>query len=76
MKKADVFLNSTNFAQTPFITFVPPSIYTLNIKALTKVSKLAKHLSHIKHWDLHLEENLEKTNFISPNKHLPKAQVY
>ena len=38
---ADVFLNSANFASYAFLTFAPPSGYTLNLKALIKVSKVS-----------------------------------
>ena len=37
---ADVFLNSTNFAQHAFLTLAPTSGYILNLKALIKVSKI------------------------------------
>ena len=61
---ADVFLNSANFVQ---LYFDPKN----------KVSNLADHLSlYIKYCDLHLKEKLEKTNFISLKKHLPKAQDF
>ena len=36
---ADVFLNSANYAQHALLTFASPSGYTLNLKALIKVSK-------------------------------------
>jgi hypothetical protein len=38
---ADVFLNSANFAPHAFLTLAPPSGYTLNLKALIKVSKVS-----------------------------------
>ena len=37
----DVFLNSANFASYAFLTLAPPSGYTLNLKALIKVSKVS-----------------------------------
>ena len=36
---ADVFLNSSNFAQHTLLTLAPPMGYDLNLKALIKVSK-------------------------------------
>ena len=39
-KIADVFLNSTNFAQHTLLTLVSPNGFTLNSKALIKVSKV------------------------------------
>jgi hypothetical protein len=38
---ADVFLNSANFASQAFLTLALPRGYALNIKALTKVSKVS-----------------------------------
>ena len=38
---ADVFLNSANFASHAPLTLAPPSGYTLNLKALIKVSKVS-----------------------------------
>ena len=38
---SDVFLNLTNFAQYALLTLAPPSNYTLNIKALIKMSKVS-----------------------------------
>ena len=38
---ADVFLNSTNFAQHAFFTLTPPSSNTWNLKTLTKVLKVS-----------------------------------
>ena len=62
---ADVFTNSAYFAQHSFFNLGTPSSYTLNLKALKKVSKVS--------WtsQLFLKENSEKTNFISPKKLLP-----
>ena len=40
-KIAEVFLNSANFAQHSLLTLAPPSGYTLNLKALIKVSKVS-----------------------------------
>jgi hypothetical protein len=37
----DVFLNSANLAKHTFSTLAPPSGYTLNLKALLKVSKVS-----------------------------------
>ena len=55
---ADFFLNSANFVSHMFLTLAPPSRYTLNLKALIKLSKLAEHLSfHMKYLDFHLKEN-------------------
>ena len=44
----DVFLNSANFWQNAFSTLAPPSSYSMNLKTLTKVSKVtwASHLSY------------------------------
>ena len=68
----DVFLNLVNFVQQTIFTLAPPSSYTLNLKPLTKVKKLAENLSfHIKYWGIHLKENSEKTNCISPKKTPP-----
>ena len=38
---ADVFLNSANFWQHAFSNLAPSSSYTMNLKTLTKVSKLS-----------------------------------
>ena len=38
---ADFFLNLANFAQHAFFDLMPPSSYTLNLKTLTKVSKVS-----------------------------------
>ena len=38
---ADIFLNSTNFAKHTSSTLMPPSGYTLNLKALIKVSNIS-----------------------------------
>ena len=71
---ADVFLNSTYFSQHSLLTLAPPSGYTLNLKALIKVSNSAEHLSfHIKYCDLHLKEHSEIKEKLK--KHLPKAPV-
>ena len=70
---ADVFLNSVNFWQHSFSNLAPSSSYTMNLKTLTKVSKV-EHLSfHMKYCILHLNENSEKTNFISLKKTPPKS---
>ena len=37
----DVFLNSDNFAPHVLLTFVPPSSFALNLKALIKVLKVS-----------------------------------
>ena len=38
---ADVFLNSANYARHTLLTFASSSGYTLNLKALIKVSKVS-----------------------------------
>jgi hypothetical protein len=38
---ADVFINSANFAPHAFLTLAPPSGFSLNLKALIKVSKVS-----------------------------------
>ena len=38
---AEVFLNLANFASHALLTLAPPSGYTLNLKALIKVSKVS-----------------------------------
>ena len=38
---ANVFLNLANFAKHTFLTLAPPSSYGLNLKELTKVSKVS-----------------------------------
>ena len=73
-KMADVFLNSTYFSQHSLLTLAPPSGYSLNLKALIKVSNSAEHLSfHTKYCDLHLKEHSEIKEKLK--KHLPKALV-
>ena len=64
---ADVFLNSANFAKHTFSTLAPPSGYTLNLKALIKVSKVS-WTSQLSYEILRssLERQFDKTNFISP----------
>ena len=38
---ADIFLNLANFEPHAILTLAPPSGYTLNLKALIKVSKVS-----------------------------------
>ena len=38
---ADVFLKLANIVQHPLLTLVPSTSYTLNLKALIKVSKVS-----------------------------------
>ena len=65
----DLFLNLANFA--------PPSGYALNLKALIKVSKVS-WTSQLSYEILRssLEKRFDKTNFMSPKKHLSKARVF
>ena len=73
---ADIFLNLANFAQHTILTLSPCSSYILYPKALIKVLKVTEHLRYqIKYCDLHLKENAEKTNFISPQKLLQKVRI-
>ena len=69
-KMADVFLNSANFWQHVFSNLAPPSSYTMNLKKLTKVSKVSFHM---KYCIIHLNENSENTKFISHKKTPPKS---
>ena len=74
---ADIFLNWTNFAKHTSSTLMPPSGYTLNLKALIKVPKVSRksQLSY-EIFRSSLERKFDKTNFISPKKHLPKARIF
>ena len=72
-KLENVFLNSTNFWQLVFFTLVPPCSYTLNLKTLTKVSKISFDM---KYRNLHLKKKIKKTNFISSKKHLTKNNEF
>ena len=56
---ADVFLNSADFVQHTFFTLAAPSIYTWNLKTLTKVSK-----GKFRKDELHFSK-----------KHLPKVRI-
>ena len=60
-----------NFAQRTILTLAPPIGYTLNLKALIKVSKNS-WTSQLSYRVLHLKEN---PKFISLKKHLPKAPL-
>ena len=67
-----VFLNSANFCQHVFSTLAPPSSYTMNLRTLTKVAKVSQ-TSKLSYEILN--ENSEKTNFISHKKKThPKSQ--
>jgi hypothetical protein len=65
------FLNSANFSPNSILTLVPPSGYALNPKALIKVSKVSRtyQLSY-EILRSSFERKFDKTNFISPKKHL------
>ena len=74
---ADVFLNSANFVPHVFLTLAPPSGYALNLKALIKVSKVS-WTSQLSYEILRssFDRKFDKTNFISPKKHFPKARIH
>ena len=72
---ADVFLNSANFASHALLTLAPPSSYALNIKALIKVSKLAKLSCEILRSSLEKKKLRRQISFLR-KEHLPKAQVF
>ena len=74
---ANVFLNSANFAPHAFLILEPSSGYALNLKALIKVSKVSR-TSQLSYEILRssFESKFDKTKFISPKKHLPKAHVF
>ena len=57
------YLNSSNFAKHTFLTLVPPSSYSLNLRS--SCQKLAEHLSfYMKYLDRHLKDVLiNKLNF-------------
>ena len=40
-ERADIFLNSANLGSHAFLTLEPPRSYSLNLKALIKVSKVS-----------------------------------
>ena len=67
---AEVFLNLSNFVQDTIFTLAPPSRCTLNLKQLTKVTKVS--WSFQLSCNLYLKENSETTNFISPKKNTSK----
>ena len=69
---ADLFLNSANFAQ--LLTLAKLNSYTLNLKALIKVSKvsLTSQLSY-EILSSSFERKFDKTNFISPKRTPPKS---
>ena len=66
-----------NFAPHALLTSVPPSSYALNLKALIKVSKIS-WTSQLSYEILRssFERKFDKTNFISPKKHFPKARIF
>jgi hypothetical protein len=76
-EKADVFLNSANLAPNAFLTLAPPSGYTLNLEALIKVSKVS-WTSQLSYEILRssFERKIDKKNFISKKKKLPKARTF
>ena len=63
---ADVYLNSTNFAEHALLTLAPPISY-----ALIKVSK-NNWTSTLSYEILRFERTFDKTNFISPKRTSPK----
>ena len=71
---ADVFLNSSNFAKHTFLTLAPPSSYSLNLKALIKLSKVS-WTSQLSYEILRssFKRKFDKTNFISPKRTPPKS---
>ena len=65
---------SFNFAAHAILTLAPPSGYALNLKALIKVSKVS-WTSQLPYEILRssFERKIDKANFISPQKNLPKS---
>ena len=53
---ADVFLNSTNFSQHTLLTLASPSGFTLNSKALIKVSKVSSSERKFRKDKIHFSE--------------------
>ena len=78
VKNDDVFLNSANFWQQASPTFVlPPSSYTINLKPLTKVSKISwasQLLYEILYSLLERKFRKRQTSFL-PKKLLQKARI-
>ena len=70
------FLNSANFVQHTYFTLVPPSSYTWNIKALTKVSKVSwsYQLSYKLLWSS-FQRTFRKEKLYFSQKNLFKAPV-